>query len=410
MGFSVSPLAPTSFPELPPLKGVKLGVAESNIRYKNRPDLLLVELAEHTQVAGVFTTSLTSAAPVTWCREILPTQKARALIVNAGNANAFTGRLGMEAVAKITQATANTLGCDAKEVFIASTGVIGEPLQQDRIISFLPELKHNLSEQGWNVAAQSIMTTDTFMKVGTATAKIGDTVVTLNGFAKGSGMIAPNMATMLGFVFTDANIPGTILQKLLQDANAVSFNAITVDGDTSTNDTLLAFATAQAKHIAIVSEDDDNLIQFKQALTHLLKDLAIQIVKDGEGAKKLIKITVKGAVSNQSAHIIAMTIGNSPLVKTAIAGEDANWGRIVGAAGRAGEPLEQDRLEVAIGGVSVAKDGSRVLGYDETPVVKHMQGQVIDIEVGLNIGSGVATIYTCDLTHGYIEINGSYRS
>lgn len=410
MSNKVSPLAPASLPALPPVAGVRLATAECNIRYKNRPDVLLAEFTEGTEAAGVFTTSLTAAAPVQWCRDSLKSGKARALIVNSGNANAFTGKPGMASAELICKATANAVNCLPEDIFIASTGVIGEPLAHDKITSALPELMSSLSNSAWKQAARSIMTTDTFMKVATATADIGGTKVTINGIAKGSGMIAPNMATLLSFVFTDAKIPARILQELLNNANDISFNCITVDSDTSTNDTLLAFATGQVKHKEIKTADDECLLSFKTSLTDLLTNLAIQIVKDGEGAQKLIKINVCGANDNKSAHIIAMAIANSPLVKTAIAGEDANWGRIVMAVGKSGEYIEQDKIQVSIGGVTVAKDGARVAHYDETPVTTHMKGQNIDIIVSLGIADGMATVYTCDLTHGYIDINGSYRS
>jgi glutamate N-acetyltransferase/amino-acid N-acetyltransferase len=406
----LSPLAPATYPELPAISGVRLATAESGIRYKNRPDLLLVELEKGTQAAGVFTTSKVIAAPVQWCKTALKSGKARALIVNAGNANAFTGKTGVDSVKRIVGATSAALHCQKNDVLVASTGVIGEPLRDDKITSFLPALKFTLSATSWNNAAQAIMTTDTFMKVATAQAKIGNTTVTINGFAKGSGMIAPNMATLLAFVFTDAKIPAAVLRKLLAQANNVSFNCTTVDGDTSTNDTLLAFATGKAKHKPVRSVKDKHLAEFTKALTALLTDLAIQVVKDGEGAQKLITITVKGATSTKAAKIIALTVANSPLVKTAIAGEDANWGRIVGAVGRAGEKVRQEKIKVSIGGVLVAKNGARVPGYDETPVNAHMKGRDIGIVVDLGIGTGSATVYTCDLTHGYIDINGSYRS
>ncbi len=405
-----SPLAPASTPSLPAIAGVKLATAESNIRYKNRPDLLLATMDEGTQAAGVFTTSLTAAAPVAWCKHILNSGKARAMVVNAGNANAFTGRKGMEAVEYIAQAASANLHCSPEHVYVASTGVIGEPLAYDKIAHAMPNLTSSLNGDAWNQAARSIMTTDTFMKVATVTVKIGDTPVTINGFAKGSGMIAPNMATLLAFVFTDAHIPAPILQEMLAQANTVSFNCITVDGDTSTNDTLLAFATCKAKHVPISSAEDKHIAPFQKALADLLTDLAIQVVKDGEGAQKLITIAVEDAESDKAAYTIAMTIANSPLVKTAIAGEDANWGRIVGAVGRAGENIQQDKITVSIGGITVAKDGARVPDYDETPVNAHMKGQDIHIHVDLGMGKGAATVYTCDLTHGYIDINGSYRS
>ena len=410
MSISISPLAPSSYPHLPEIAGVSLAVAETNIRYKNRPDLLLVKLTEATNVAGVFTTSLTKAAPVSWCEEILKNGKARALIVNAGNANAFTGRIGAESVDRIVTAVAAELKCSSEEIFIASTGVIGEPLNDKKIIEFLPELNKNLSASAWKQAASAIMTTDTFMKVATVTSKIGNEKVTINGFAKGSGMIAPNMATMLGFVFTDAKIPAAILQQIVSSANQSSFNSITVDGDTSTNDTLIAFATGKATHAEINSINDANLQQFIVDFTNLLISLATQIVKDGEGANKFVTVKVSGAENDNAARNIALTVANSPLVKTAIAASDANWGRIVAAIGRAGEKISQDRLELKIGGVAITQAGARIANYDETPVADHMKGQNIDIDIEIGLGSGNAIIYTCDLTHGYIDINGSYRS
>ncbi len=406
----ISPLAPASVPALPPVAGIRLATAVCNIRYKDRPDVLLIEMAEGTQVAGVFTESLVTAAPVDWCREILAQGQGRALVVNAGNANAFTGQGGIESVARVVKATAATLKCNPEQIFVASTGVIGEPLPDAKITDALPALQSALSETKWDDAARAIMTTDTFMKVVTKTAHIGDTQVTINGIAKGSGMIAPNMATLLAFVFTDARIPAPVLQHLLSDANESSFNSITVDGDTSTNDTLLAFATGQAIHAEVKSLQDAHLQAFKKAFQDILTDLAIQVVKDGEGAQKFITIEVHGAENNQAAHTIALTVANSPLVKTAIAGEDANWGRIVGAVGRAGEHVDKDKIHVSIGSVVVAKDGARVEGYDEAPVAAHMKGQNIDILLNLGIGKGRAKVYTCDLTHGYIDINGSYRS
>ena len=410
MTISISPLAPSSYPNLPEIAGVSLAVAETNIRYKNRPDLLLVSFAEGTNVAGVFTSSFTKAAPVSWCEEALRNGTARALIVNAGNANAFTGKFGMESVERIVSATAKTLKCSDKEVFIASTGVIGEPLNDNKIIEFIPELHKNLSANAWQKAASAIMTTDTFMKVATVTSKIGKDKVTINGFAKGSGMIAPNMATMLGFVFTDAKIPAPILQQVVSNANQVSFNSITVDGDTSTNDTLIAFATGKAAHAEINSINDADLRQFIADFTDVMTSLATQIVKDGEGANKFITIKASGAENNTAARNIALTVANSPLVKTAIAASDANWGRIIAAIGRAGEKIAQEKLELRIGGIAITKAGARIANYDETPVAAHMKGYNIDIDIEIGLGEGNATIYTCDLTHGYIDINGSYRS
>ena len=405
-----SPLAPANTPALPEISGVRLAVAESNIRYKNRPDLLLAAFDEGTTVAGVLTQSKVVAAPVIWCRKMLPQGKARCLVVNAGNANAFTGEGGLVSVAHVGASAAFALECKKEEVLMASTGVIGEPLPDSKISALLPDMAAKLSPKGWDAAARSIMTTDTFAKAATRKARIGQTEVTINGIAKGSGMIAPNMATLLAFVFTDAAIPAPVLQALLSDANEKSFNSITVDGDTSTNDTLLAFATGAAKHDPVKSAGDKHLAEFKAAFTDLLTELAVLIVRDGEGAQKLVTLDVLGAESDTAARNIALTIANSPLVKTAIAGEDANWGRIVAAAGRAGEQLVQEKIEVTIGGTLVAKDGARVQGFDEAPVAAHMKGQDIRITLDLHLGKGVARVYTCDLTHGYIDINGSYRS
>lgn len=407
-----SPLAPTHFPTLLPLAGVRIACAETGIRYKNRPDLLLMVFDEGTQAAGVFTTNQVVAAPVTWSRMALAASgKARALVVNAGNANAFTGTLGMESVERLVNETAATLGCAREAVYISSTGVIGEPLKDEKITALLPALAQKQQSDSWEHAARAIMTTDTFRKLATASALIDGVKVTIHGIAKGSGMIAPNMATLLAYVVTDAALPHNVLQELLAEANEQSFNAITVDSDTSTNDTLMAFATCKAAHAAVHSAQEVRLREFRYAFGQVLRALAVQVVEDGEGATKFITVRVKGAVSDHSARAIAFTIANSPLVKTAIAGEDANWGRIVGAAGRAGEPVTQEKMEVTIGGVLVAKDGARVTGYDEAPVTAHMKGQRIEILLDAGTGgSGAAEVYTCDLTHGYIDINGSYRS
>ncbi len=406
-----SPLAPQSFPELPPIDGVRIAVAGTQIRYRNRNDVLLMAFDEGTQAAGVFTTSRVVAAPVIQSREALTQGTARALVVNAGNANAFTGEGGMASVERVVNAASAAAGCTAQQVYMSSTGVIGEPLPDAKITNALPAMFGALSDDKWHDAARTIMTTDTFMKVATAKAAIDGAEVTINGIAKGSGMIAPNMATLLAYVATDANIPHNVLQALLTEANELSFNAITVDSDTSTNDTLMAFATCKAKHAAVASVQDAHVQAFRMAFTDVLRQLAISVVEDGEGASKFITINAKGAVSNESAKTIAFTIANSPLVKTAIAGEDANWGRIVAAAGRSGEKVVQERIGVWIGGVLVAKDGARVAGYDETPVNLHMKGQRIDIVIDVGAGGkGEAEVYTCDLTHGYIDINGSYRS
>ncbi len=409
MALSVSPLAPKQIAALPAIAGVRLAAGNSGIRYKDRPDVMLAELAQGTQVAGVFTRSLAASAPIEWCRAALNGGTARALIANAGNSNAFTGKLGVASVDRMVKATAASLGCADTDVFVASTGVIGVPLPDEKITALLPALQKELSPANWVPAARSIMTTDTFMKVATTQLEISGVPVTINGMAKGSGMIAPDMATMFAFLFTDANIPHQVLQPMFARGNDRSFNAITVDSDTSTSDTSLIFATCKAAHPPI-REGSDDAQRFYAAMERVLKDLAQQIVRDGEGATKFVSITVTGAEHDEAARKIGLTIGNSPLVKTAIAGCDANWGRIVAAVGKAGQRADRDRLSVRIGGVLIAADGQVVSGYDETPVAAHMKGQEIVIEVDVGIATGCATIWTCDLTHGYIDINGSYRS
>jgi glutamate N-acetyltransferase/amino-acid N-acetyltransferase len=409
MALPVSPLA-VAFPELAPLAGIRLGAAQAGIRYRGRTDLVMAEFAAGTTVAGVFTSNKCPGAPVDWCRAALAGGRARAVVVNAGNANVFTGRAGAAAARATAVAAAGLVGCPAKQVFVASTGVIGEQLPYEKITAALPALHAGLSEHGWSDAARGIMTTDTFPKAATRTAELGDATVRITGIAKGSGMIAPDMATMLCFIATDAKIPAEALQRLLRRGVAASFNCTTVDSDTSTSDTVLLFATGQAKHARVPAEGGRMLADFARALDAVLLDLALQVIRDGEGARKLVRIDVAGAVSARSARRVAMAIANSPLVKTAIAGEDANWGRIVMAVGKAGEPADRDRLAVAIGGTWMARDGTVVAGYDETPVVAHMKGHEIDIAVDLGLGGGRATAWTCDLTHGYIDINGSYRS
>ncbi len=405
----VSPLA-VALPELSPLAGVRLGAAAAGIRYQGRTDLVLAELAPGTTAAGVFTRSKCPGIPVDWCRAALQNGRARALVVNAGNANVFTGRAGAEAARASAEAAAGLVGCKPDEVMLASTGVIGEVLPYARLTAALPGLHAALRPDAWADAARGIMTTDTFPKAAVRTARIGDTEITIQGIAKGSGMIAPDMATMLCFVFTDAKVPASALQPLLRKGVDASFNCTTVDSDTSTSDTVLLFATGQAKHPRIPAEGGPLLRSFRAALADLLLDLALQVVRDGEGAQKLVRIDVTGAVSKGSAKRVAMSIANSPLVKTAIAGEDANWGRIVMAVGKAGEPANRDTLSVALGGVWMAREGGVVPGYDEAPVVAHMRGREVHIEVDLGMGRGHATVWTCDLTHGYIDINGSYRS
>ncbi|MGH7159555.1 MAG: bifunctional glutamate N-acetyltransferase/amino-acid acetyltransferase ArgJ [Acetobacteraceae bacterium] len=406
---AVSPLA-VAFPELPPVDGVRLAAGAAGIRYRDRPDLMLAELAPGTTVAGVFTQNRCPGAPVDWCRAALRSGRARALIVNSGNANVFTGRAGREAVKASAAAAAGLIGCPARQVFVASTGVIGEVLAHERLTAALPALYAGLSAHGFAAAARAIMTTDTFPKAATRTAEIGGTEVRISGIAKGSGMIAPDMATMLAFVFTDAKIPAALLQRLLAAGNARSFNAISVDSDTSTSDTLLMFATGQKGHPRPPTTGGAMLRGFRAALNEVLEELALAIVRDGEGAERLVTIEIAGAVSGRSARRIGLAIANSPLVKTAIAGADANWGRIVMAVGKAGEPADRDRLSIAIGGVTVAQAGSVVEGYDEAGVTQHMRGREIGIAVDLGLGRGTARVFTCDLTHRYIDINGSYRS
>lgn len=407
---AVSPLAPARFPELPPIAGVRLAACEAGVRYKGRTDLMLVELAPGSTVAGVFTQSAMPGQPVIWCRECLPHGTVRAIVVNSGNANVFTGRAGWQVVESTAAAAARLLNCAPNEVYIASTGVIGEPPPADVIATALPKAAGALAADGWEHAARAIMTTDTFPKGATATASIGGATVRINGFCKGSGMIAPDMATMLGYVFTDASLPQAVLQPLLAAAAERSFNSMTVDGDTSTSDTVLLCATQQARHAAAIGADDPCLADFRRALETVMIDLAQQIARDGEGAEKFVTIDVTGAESDRAARRIGLTIGNSPLVKTAIAAGDANWGRIVMAVGRAGEKADRGRLSIAVGGVQIAAEGGPVPGYDEAPVAAHMSGRDIRIAVDLGIGQGRATVWTCDLTHGYVDINGAYRS
>ena len=407
---AISPLAPKSTPTLPRVAGVKLAAGRSGVRYKDRDDLMLAVVPAGATIAGVLTKSKTSSAPVDWCRKNLSRGKVRAILVNAGNANAFTGKAGDKAVEESTRAVAQALGCPRNEVFMASTGVIGQPLEWDKIAAVVPGMVKGAREDGWSAAAAAIMTTDTFPKLATRQARIGERTVTINGFLKGSGMIAPDMATLLAFVFTDAKVPGVVLQKLVSDAADKSLNCVTVDGYTSTSDTLLVVATGAARHAPIEESDDPVLIDFKRALDELLIELAQLLARDGEGASKFVTINVGGASSNGAARKIGLAVANSPLVKTAIAGEDANWGRIVMAVGKSGERADRDKLRIAIGGIRITDNGQVVPNYDETPVAKHIRGTDVVIDIDLGIGRGRATVWTCDLTHGYIDINGSYRS
>lgn len=410
MPANASPFTPEYYPALPAIDGVRLVAASCGIRYKSRKDLLIAELCEGTSVAGVFTRSLTASAPVLACRDALKGGRARVLVVNSGNSNAFTGKAGVEAVERVRDEACKLAGCAPQEFFMASTGVIGEKLPFEKITNALPDLMPTLDADKWDDAAHAIMTTDTYRKMATRTVKIGDKNVTINGIAKGSGMIAPDMATMLAFVFTDAAIPSPVLQSLLSHANDKSFNCITVDGDTSTSDTLLVFATGKAGNTPPKDANDPAIADFAKALHELLHELALHVVKDGEGAEKLVTIKVTGAASDAAARRIGMSIANSPLVKTALAASDANWGRIVMAVGKAGEAADRDRLMIKIGGVVVARNGMADPDYREAQIASHMKGRDVLIEVDVGVGSGNSAVWTCDLTHRYIDINGSYRT
>jgi glutamate N-acetyltransferase/amino-acid N-acetyltransferase len=411
MSTSVSPLAPTNVPDMPAIAGVQLATAAAGIRYANRTDVLLALFDSGTTVAGVFTKSKCPSAPVEWCRANLKSGKARALVVNSGNANAFTGKSGRAATKLTADIAAKSAGCKTSEVFLASTGVIGEPLDASKFAPVMDGLAASAKADEFLPAAKAIMTTDTFPKVATAYARIGEATVTINGIAKGAGMIAPDMATMLSFVFTDAAISASALQALLKDGVADTFNAVTIDGDTSTSDTLMMFATGQAAGAPkIARAADPRLKGFKKALLAVLADLSEQVARDGEGARKLVEIVVEGAVSKASARRIAMSIANSPLVKTAIAGEDANWGRVVMAVGKAGEPANRDKLSIWFGGIRVAHKGARDPAYDEKAVSTEMKKPEIFLKVALGLGKGRDRVLTCDLTKEYIAINGDYRS
>src|SRR5713101_6790412 len=410
MSSAISPLAPTDVPDI---SGVKLATAAAGIRYKGRTDVLLAVMDKGTAVAGVFTKSKCPSAPVEWCRAKLKGERARALVVNSGNANAFTGKTGRQATTLTASIAARAVGCRSGDVFLASTGVIGEPLDATKFNGVLGTLAEKAAPGEWVAAAKAIMTTDTFPKVATATIKLGKAKVTINGMAKGAGMIAPDMATMLAFVFTDAPIAAGALQSLLKKEVEDTFNAVTIDGDTSTSDTLLAFATGAAAANGapkISRAGDPRLKAFTKAFRAVLADLAEQVARDGEGARKLVEIIVDGATSKASARKIAMSVANSPLVKTAIAGEDANWGRVVMAVGKAGEPANRDKLSISFNGIRVASRGARDPSYDEAEVSAAMKNPKIQIKIALGLGKGRDRVLTCDLTKEYIAINGDYRS
>ncbi len=407
----LSPLAPKKYPVLPPIGGVRFATIAAGVRYAGRTDVMMALFDEPAEVAGVFTRSKCPSAPVDWCRAKLKGGKARALIVNSGNANAFTGHAGIGAVELVAEAAAKTIGANADEIFMASTGVIGEPLDGTRIARVLDELAKDAKDDRLLDAAKAIMTTDTYPKIATARVKLGDADVTINGIAKGAGMIAPDMATMLAYVFTDAPIASRALQTMLSKSVERSFNAITVDSDTSTSDTLMIFATGAARHAPRIEDAaDPRAAAFRRALDKLLRNLAQQVVRDGEGARKFIEVNVEGAATRKAAKRIALSIANSPLVKTACGGEDANWGRVVMAVGKAGEKAERDKLDIWFGRIRVAHQGLRDPAYDEATASAYMKRDAIAITADLGIGRGRATVWTCDLTKEYVAINGDYRS
>ncbi|MCO5064855.1 MAG: bifunctional glutamate N-acetyltransferase/amino-acid acetyltransferase ArgJ [Rhizobiaceae bacterium] len=413
MSEQISPLAPKKYAKMPSVAGVRIATAEAGIKYRNRTDLLAMVFAPGTEIAGVFTRSRCPSAPVDFCRENLGGGKARILVVNSGNANAFTGRKGRESTSATGKAAAAAAACDISEVFLASTGVIGEPLDPGKFTHLLADLARQASEDRWLDAARAIMTTDTYPKVATVTVKLGETDVVINGIAKGAGMIAPDMATMLSFVATDAPIAAPVLQQLLSKGVSGTFNAVTVDSDTSTSDTLLLFATGAAadRGAPRISDIRDPLLMlFKRGLNKILKNLALQVVRDGEGARKQVEVTVTGARSARSAKRIALSIANSPLVKTAIAGEDANWGRVVMAVGKSGEPADRDLLSIWFGDNRLAFEGERDPSYSEQATSAYMKRDEIRIRADIGLGRGKATVWTCDLTKEYVAINGDYRS
>ncbi len=403
---ALSPLAPAAFPPLRPIAGVRLASAACGLRYRDRDDVMLAAMPEGTRVAGAFTRSETAAAPVLWCRDALTGGRARGLVVNAGIANAFTGSAGADTVRGTAGAAAALFDCPSSEVFVASTGVIGETLETDKILAAMPRLHDGLAADAWEAAARAIMTTDTYPKGASRQVAVGGVSVTINGIAKGSGMIAPDMETMLAFLFTDAALPGAVLQDFLSRAVARSFNAITVDGDTSTSDTVLLFATGTAPAFPA----EAGLARFEEAVYAVCADLAWQIVGDGEGAQKRVTISVRGAESDAAARRIALSIANSLLVKTALAGADPNWGRIVMAVGKCGERVAPEHLSIKIGGVLVAEAGAATTPRPAAATLAHLRGREIALEVDVGVGVGESVAWTCDLTKDYIDINTRYRS
>ncbi len=410
---TVSPFAPKNLPRLPAIAGVRFATAEAGIRYQGRTDLLVAMMDEGTTAAGVLTRSKTASAPVQWCKRNLKTGTARILVVNAGNANAFTGRRGQDAVELTANFARKAADCKPNEVFLASTGVIGEPLDAGKFAHLLEGLTEQATPDAFEAAARAIMTTDTYPKLATRRARIGDTEVTINGICKGAGMIAPDMATMLAFLFTDAAISTEALQELVSEHSKTTFNCMTVDGDTSTSDTCLMFATGMAAargQKRIHKAGSKHLAEFSRALYEVMRDLAIQVAKDGEGLTKFVTIKVEGAKSWSAARKIALSCANSPLVKTAIAGEDPNWGRIVMAVGKAGQVADRDKLAIWFGEHCLARNGERAENYDEAKAATYMKGSEIEIRIDVGVGEEAATVWTCDLTHDYISINADYRS
>ena len=412
MASKISPLAPKQISDMPALIGVRMATAKAGIKYQGRTDLLFMVFDDPANVAGVFTRSKCPSAPVDHCRKALSHGKARGVVVNSGNANAFTGKKGVVTTDQTAKAAADALHAHENEIFLASTGVIGEPMDASRFTGLLPQMAIDALPDNWLEAAKAIMTTDTFPKLATRSIQFGEQTIVINGIAKGAGMIAPDMATMLSFVVTDAPIESHILQELLSDKVQATFNSITVDSDTSTSDSLLLFATGKAKGNAkaLSDKNDVRYQQFAQALYEVLHELSLQVVTDGEGAHHLIEVKVEGATNDNAAKIIARSIANSPLVKTAVAGEDANWGRVVMAVGKAGVEADRDKLSIWFGPHRLAVGGERDSNYNEEEASRYMKGQHIVIKVDIGLGNGSATIWSCDLTKEYVEINGDYRS
>ena len=413
--YAKSPLAPKNFPTMPPVAGFDMAVAEAGVRYEGRTDLWVLRGQAGTTLAGVYTKNNMPGAPIVWSRKALVAgnkyeSDVQLVVVNSGTANVFTGEVGKQAVLETASGAAAVFGGAANTVQIASTGVIGEPLDASKVTSQFSKMESRMQGDGWAEAARAIMTTDTYAKGSTAAAEIAGVRVTINGIAKGSGMIAPDMATMLAYVATDALLPRDVLQSLLSEMTQTTFNSITVDSDTSTSDTLLLLASGAAGGPEIEDASDPRLKDFRTKLHEVLLDLALQIVRDGEGATKFIEIKVSGAQSNDSAHRIGLVLANSPLVKTAIAGEDANWGRIVMAVGKCGEPADRDKLSIRFGEHIIAENGFVAEGYKESDAAQYMKRQDLVLGVDIGLGSGEAVVYTCDLTHGYIDINADYRS